>query len=185
MPHFFGTKEDLLPVFELVESKSRLRYVLTGNFLERELAGGVKVFESGTQLPNLGRATAECGSSCDSFLVCEAETAINLRCFQGNDGNRVCIDQLVNPDTVVFNPGGMWGEDVLLNGRVATVSNSPVAQALMRRFRGAIRKTFKNIRAFYVGPAALAMLASGKRLTGAIQSPPEFDLLPPDTGSES
>jgi len=87
------------------------------------------------------------------------------------------VDQLVNPDTVVLNPGGVWRGDILLYGRVATVSGSAESQRLMRRFRAAIRSGFRQVRAFWVGPEALRMLHSGKRLTIAEQSPRGFDLV--------
>jgi hypothetical protein len=48
----------------------------------------------------------------------------------------------------------------------------------MKRFYTAIRKRFTKVRAFWVGPEALALLHAGKRLTAATQCPPEFDLRP-------
>jgi hypothetical protein len=51
-----------------------------------------------------------------------------------------------------------------------------VARRLQRTFDTAIRKHFVKISAFFVGPAAEALLDSGCRLTAAEQSPPEFDL---------
>jgi hypothetical protein len=48
----------------------------------------------------------------------------------------------------------------------------------MSRFASAIRKRFKKHKSYYVGPAALAMLVEGSRLTDALQSPPEYDLKP-------
>ena len=50
----------------------------------------------------------------------------------------------------------------------------------MRRFRAAFKKTFTNIRSSYVGPKALLLLKSGKRLTADVQSPREYDLAPED-----
>src|SRR5438132_7538400 len=158
---FFALKEDLVPMLELVENKGPLRYVLTGNFLKREFKQ--IVFAAGASIPNLGKATADQWISCEAFLVCERETAVNLRTLQGYDGHeRICIDQLANPDSVGFTPGGMWNEDVVLNGCVRTASESQASQALMKRFQAAIKKTFSKVRAFYVGPKAHTLLDSGK-----------------------
>src|SRR5438093_961973 len=100
--HFFGLKEDLLPMLELVESQGRLKYVRTGNFLKHEIKGGVSVIATGAAIPNLGKADADSSIICEAFLVCERETPIQLREFRGNSGEeRVCVDQLVNPDSVV------------------------------------------------------------------------------------
>ena len=176
--HFFALKEDLVPVLELVESKGRLKYILMGNFLKHEFKDG-NGFYAGAEIANLGAATAESSISCEDFLVSEAETPINLRTFRASDGReRVCVDQLANPDSVTFTPGGIWNEDVLLSGRIATASDLSISQALMKRFHSAIRKTFSKVKAFYVGPQALALLENGKRLTQAVQSPREYDLTP-------
>jgi hypothetical protein len=86
------------------------------------------------------------------------------------------VDQLRNPDSVTFTPAGIWDDDVILHGRVATASDSEASQALMRRFHVAIKKGFAKVKAFYVGPQAMELLKAGKRLTIAAQSPREFDL---------
>jgi hypothetical protein len=174
--HFFALKEDLLPVIDSVESKVPVKYALTGNFLKRQIPNGIFVVHTGGAIPDLGRATANQSIACSTYLVTEREAPIDLRHLQAIDGERICVDQLVNPDSVTFTPAGIWNEDVVIHGRVATVSDTPIAQALMKRFYNPIRKTFTKLRAFYVGPNALTLLKSGKRFTGALQSPPEFDL---------
>jgi hypothetical protein len=171
---FFALKEDLLPVLELVESKGALKFVRMGNFARHEVKDGISVFDTGAGIPNLGKASADSTAACEAFLVCERETPVNLRPV----GERVCIDQLANPDSVVFTPGGIWNEDVVLNGVIGTASDSEISKALLKRFQAAVKKTFSKVKAFYVGPKALALLESGKRLAGAVQSPREFDLTP-------
>jgi hypothetical protein len=173
---FFALKDDLIPVLDVVERKGPLKYTLTGNFLVAEMKGEITVFETGTDIPDLGTASGDQQAACDSFLVCEGNVEIRLRRIRGNDGDRVCVDQLVNADTVTFTPGGIWNGDVVLSGRVATVSDTVVAQTLMRRFKSAIKKTFTKVGAYYIGPNALTLLKSGRRLTDAVQSPPEYDL---------
>lgn len=172
---FFALKEDLLKLLELAESNGRLKYVRMGNFPRNEIKEDVSVFESGAEIPNLGQASADSSASCEAFLISERETPINLRPVQGNV-ERVCIDQLANPDSIGFTPGGIWNEDVVLHGRIATASESKASQALMKRFHAVIKATFSKVKAFYVGPKALSVLESGKRLTISAQSPREFDL---------
>jgi hypothetical protein len=46
----------------------------------------------------------------------------------------------------------------------------------MRGVQKVMKKYFTKVRAYYVGPGALALLKNGTRLTGAEQSPREFDL---------
>ena len=173
--HFFALKEDLLPVLEIIERDYPLKYVRMGNFLKEEFAD--ESFLRGADIPHLGRATAESASSSQAFLVTERDLPINVRFLKTATGIERClIDQLINPDTVTFLPGGLWKQDVLLYGRVATVSDTLIAKELMKRFQGPIRKQFTKIGMFWVGSRALELLRAGMRLTGAEQSPREYDL---------
>ena len=165
-------------MLELVDSNGSLKYARMGNFPREEIKDGLSVFRDGAGIPNLGKANAESCAACEAFLVCEQETPVNLRPSQGSTGERVCVDQMANPDSVAFTPGGIWNEDVVLHGRIATASESQISQALMKRFQAAIKRTFSKLKAFYVGPKALGLLESGKRLTMLAQSPREFDLVP-------
>lgn len=170
---FFGVREDILPMLQLVENGPPLKYARMGNFLRDEVGNRLDVFNFGEEIPNLGMATAESAIACESFLVCDKGTPINLEAV-GTE--RICVDQLDNPDTVTFTPGGILNKDIVLHGRIATVSESPASQALMKRFQGAIKRTFSKVKAFHVGPKALALLQCGTRLTISAQSPREFDL---------
>ncbi len=69
-----------------------------------------------------------------------------------------------------------WGDAVLLYGKFGAVSSHPDSLALLRESRLEIRKRFKRIKAYYVGPQAERMLDSGMRLTLALQTPTTFDL---------
>jgi hypothetical protein len=173
--YFYATKEDLFPVLKMVEQGKSLKYVRMGNFTKPEL----DIYMHGSEIPNFGKANSKAGSTCEAFLVCDHATNVNMRAFKGNGAiDRFCVDQLLNPDTVTFTPAGAWNEDILLDGRVATVSQSPTSQELMKLFQKAIKKHFTKIRAFYVGSEAHSMLKAGKRLAIGADSPREFDLAP-------
>jgi|SRR5215813_6016786 len=170
--HFYAVKEDLLPVLETLESHGTVKYVLTGQFPEPSL---VLVFDYGKDIPNLGRATSETGNSSETFLVCKPELQIIPESARVSGQQRFFINQLYNPDTVTFTPAGMWNKEIVLAGRVGTVSDSQESQSLMKRFHSAIRRRFVKIKAYWVGHGALELLRNGKRLTIAEQSPREFD----------
>ncbi|SRR5216683_1862579 len=173
---FFATKDDLVPMLESAESKGSVKYVKFG----RSLSLDCEFFTRGADIPGLGIATFASAHGSDTFLVCLLETQIEARAVNESDGVRSYhTDQLVNPDTITFTSGGIWKPDILLYGRVASASNSPISKFLMRRFQSSIRKHFVKIRSYYVGPGALEALREGKRLTIAEQSPREFDLTLP------
>jgi hypothetical protein len=170
---FFALKEDILPVFQEFEARDPVNYVPAGI----SNSSNYVIFSEGTAIPNLGIASKPAAINCVSFLVNVAGEKINLRTIS-TIGEKSCfaIDQLHNPNTIILSPGGLWDNEILLHGRIATTSDSEVSQALMIRFKKALNKTFIKIKAFYVGPQALAFLKKGKRLTISTQSPKEFDL---------
>jgi hypothetical protein len=86
------------------------------------------------------------------------------------------VEQLDNPDSVLLIAGGEWKDGTVISGSVTTVSTSEFSKTLMRCVYSVVRKDFTKVRAYWVGPDALKALRNGRRLTIAIQSPPEFDL---------
>jgi hypothetical protein len=171
--HFFALKDDLLPVLETVERDGPLKYISTDN----STTADYRSVSHGIQIPNLGIARSESAINCETFLVAESAVAIRVRPIELNAGGvSYAIDQLVNPDTITLTPGGLWGSDIVLKGNVGTVSDSELAQQLMKRFSSAVKRHFKKVKAFWIGPQALGHLDTGKRLTIAAQSPQDFDL---------
>jgi hypothetical protein len=172
--HFFATADDLLPIFSAVERRRQLSYTLTGHVTEPNCIS----HDHGIDLPTLYEPIAfEASVNCPSYLITEAQTSITLRELPLRNGRRQwAIDQILNPDSTVLCHGGIYQGSLLLHGRIATVSKSPVAQSLQRAFDSQLRKHFVRIKAFYVGPNAEKLLDSGFRLTGAAQSPSEYDL---------
>ena len=116
---------------------------------------------------------------CRLYLVADKrQTIISHARPQSAGGIRYEVSQLGNPQTITFQPGGMFGDEALLYGRVATVSEAPASIELYRLFSTAIRKAFSKVKRDYVGSNAKALWESGIRLTQAVQSPREFDLAP-------
>jgi hypothetical protein len=169
---FFALQEDILSVLEIVETGGPIKYARMGGQFDT-----LKTFNAGAEIPQLGRASSDSSISCESFLVAHRETPIQLRFLEKvNNRQRFAVDQLLNPDTIALTPGGLWDEETVLNGRAATVSESQRSEDLMKRFQAAIKKNFRKIKTFYVGPQAYTLLEQGKRLTISAQSPREFDL---------
>jgi len=172
---FFSLRDDLPSLLDEVEQAAPLVYFRMGQF-EGSIAPR---FLRARDIPRLGEAAGDSTSLCDRFLVTLRDQPVRLRPVGAAVRERNCIDQLWNPDSVTLCPGGLWKGDVLLHGSIATASDSAVAQALMRRYRRLFKARFTRVRAFYVGPEAAMLLRMGRRLTGAVQSPPEYDLKPP------
>ena len=170
---FYATGEDLIPVFETVESKLSLKYTSCSHLESPEL----DYFYSGADLPTLNEPLSN-GSAINSptYLISRRETEIKPREITIHRKAFFSIDQLDNADTAVFSHGGFYGESVLLHGRVATASKSETSLKLQRTFASSIKKHFSKIQAFYVGCRAEKLLDNGYRLTFADQSPQNYDL---------
>ena len=178
--HLFAAGADLLPVLAAVEAKHPIKYAL----MKPNFTGDVTEYLPAADLPDLGRAPAPDAVGCQSYLVTERDLTVAPRKIVSGDGTVwFAIDQMINPDTVEVSPGGLWNDEVVLSGRITTVSDTKRADVLMRAYRNAVRRHFVRVRAYWVGPTARSLLDAGKRLTMAVQSPREYDLAPDDHSS--
>lgn len=170
---FFATSADLLRLASIVEGSKRFDYILTGMFESPNPA----VFHSAEAIPNLGKATEVNAINCASYLVVRPGQPVAVRPVPQFEGGQLyAIDQELNPDSITLHPGGAYDEEILLYGRIATVSETPLAVDIYRQFQSALKKTFKKIGRYFVGDEALDEMARGKRLTIGALSPQEFDL---------
>jgi hypothetical protein len=170
---FFAVEGDLLPVLEAVEQAGAVSYFP----MDSSSSAVSDAILRAADIPKLGAASAASSINCDAYLVVERSVSIAIRTVRQTTGvNAYVVDQLENPESVVLTPGGLWTEGVIIMGRVATASDAPMSQALMKRFQRAVKRSFTKIRAFYVGPHAAACMDRGYRLTIASQSPRDLDL---------
>ena len=172
--HFFATKDDLLPVFDAFEAKQPAKYILAGLHHAPELT----VYFAGRDIATLGLPAPSANAiNGYNYLVALPTDEISIRPYAQNSGGvRYAVDQLANPRTITILHGGFFADDVLLYGRVGTVSDDSVAVQLYRGFSSALTKRFERIRAFWVGPRAAELFASGCRLTIGADSPRGYDL---------
>jgi hypothetical protein len=174
MAFFHATADDLLPVLLSVEACRAIVYTPFNHVHEPR----VDQYHTARNLPTLILPQPfESAIGGPTYLVTEAGTEVVLRQLTRYEGkDRWSIDRLANPDSTVLRHGGLYGNNVLLQGEIRTAYKSKAAMRLQRAFDTAIRKHFVKIKAFYVGPGAEALLDSGYRLTAAEQCPREFDL---------
>ena len=171
---FFATADDLLPIFERVEKKHSLAYTLHG-VLESPVLTTV---HSGAAIATF-RAPAPSPNAIAGYqyLATPASVAVRIREIpQVRGGIRYTFDQATTPDSVEVTPGGFYRPEVLLYGRVATVSTTAFSKQVYRAFASAIAAQFVRIQAFYVGSHAEELFRRGCRLTIGADSPPEYDL---------
>ena len=171
--YFFAMRNDLLLALDKLEAKGSVMYTRCG----RLDGPNPEIWKFAVDLPKLGQATGDQHVACDPFLIMEKDSPIRVQTMTMHDGDdRFDVEQGLNPDSIIFHPGGEWRDGALISGSFTTISKSPISQSLMRATHSEIKKQFTRVKAFWVGPEALAAFRQGRRLTSAIQSPPEYDL---------
>ena len=172
--HIFATRDDILPNIKSIESHRSLKYVRYEIYKKKN----VPIYESLTEYKSLGANKTGDHNSGDCFIVVDRETDIH---FQTKRilfvRTKTIINQLTNPDSIVFQPGGIYKNKYLICGHIGTASDSARSFDLYKYFSKAIRKNFAKIESYYVGENALLLLKNGIRLiTMGIDEPIEYDL---------
>lgn len=175
---FFATPHDIIPVLRRFEANAPLKFVVMGNITTPNRA----IYLQSSDIPNPGIATHETGNGSTAYMVSLRDTKNNIRKFVGKSGeHRWTLDNGDNEESVILTMAGLWEDGTLLPGLIDTLHQTSVPQQLMKWFLSALKQEgFTKIERWWVGREAMAMLRSGKRLTTtAVQSPPQFDLKPP------
>lgn len=171
--HFFALPEDLLPVFDLLESRAAVSYTLAGIFDTPDVSSVL----AGRAIPSLHLPAASSSIDCPTYLVTPAGVAVHVRPVPISGGPiRFAIDQLLNPASITLSHRGFDAKGTLISGRVASASDTPQAKKLQSACSYAIGKLFERVNAYWVGPKAMEHYQSGGRLTHSASSPPEYDL---------
>ncbi|MGO9444236.1 MAG: hypothetical protein ACLPXB_05580 [Thiobacillaceae bacterium] len=101
-----------------------------------------------------------------SYLAFDQGRTIAVRpVSQRRGGVKYAVDQLVNPQTVVLDGGGMLDAERLIAGYVGTATNDDLATDIYALFAKVIRRKYEKIKSYYVGPEAVQLLDDGVRLT--------------------
>ena len=133
-------------------------------------------FLEGASLPNLGIANVEQTNACHSYMVSPFTTIpIPKHSFTTDGKLRYDLYSADHLENIRLIHAGRW-KDMVIAGLIDTMGQGQKAQAFMRAFHTAMTKSFTKINAYWVGPLAHQEWLQGRRLTGAEQSPPEYDL---------
>jgi hypothetical protein len=170
---FYATESDLASLLSWLEEQTKLQYTPTGLFDD----GVPQAYLSYADIPDFGRPNHPSATVGPSFLVAVQGTPIQPYPVSRRDGgSRIAIDQRVNADTIVFWPGGRFGDKVVLYGQIGTVSDSVASKHLYDFMAKLFRKRFAKVREFLVGPEAMSLGRSGVRLALTASNPQGFYL---------
>lgn len=170
---FFATTSDLESLLRTVEADRPLQFVATGLFQSPETTP----LQSLRLHARLGIVSVGDLNQAEGYLVTAREQPIVARPVPQRRGDVMyAVDQLSNPATIVFRPGGTYSGTCLIAGQLGTVSDHPLSLALYRTFSSELRRQFERIGSFHVGPDAGRLLDQGWRLTANARSPATYDL---------
>lgn len=135
-------------------------------------------YQSLLQFAGLGTNTTGDHVSGPTLLVVPKNIEITVEPVpQLGGGIRYALDQKPNQESIVFSPGGLYGDNVLICGHIGTIWDNPVALTLYKTFVRSLTRGFVKIGSYRVGPEAEHFMDRGYRMvTIGISSPQEYDL---------
>lgn len=95
---------------------------------------------------------------------------------QRSGGSKFAIDQVIIPDSLYFQSGGVFANKMIVPGRIGITYQTPVAKRLYGAFAKLIARNFIKIKSYYLGPEAHALWKNGMRLGLSLKANPEIDL---------
>jgi hypothetical protein len=172
---FFAVLEDIEQILKNIETTIEVHYYKTGLMDSKNIPNYSSIFDT----PKIGVALSGDWNKIDNYLVMKKETLLNIETVpQRAGGIKFAVDQLNNQNSVTLKLGGIYNdaENVIVAGRVATISDYEDSNELYKLFSTKIKKEFKKIGTFYVGKKAEEKLKMGWRLVTNEKSPNEYDL---------
>lgn len=170
----FATRSDMLPLIENIEIQKSLQYSKTGLFHKEDIS----TFHSLKDFDGLGYCEFGNRPKEVAFIILEKKHKIEIRTVKQRAGGYLyAIDQLENPNSIVFQPPGIYKDKHLIMGSIGTASESKVSKELFRFFKKEIVRGFSKVQGFYIGPEAMKLAQTGVRLiTMHIEQSSEYDL---------
>lgn len=175
---FFAVLEDIEPVIKDIESSIDIRYYNAG--LQLFDSESIPAYDSILDIPNIGITFSGDWNRIDNYLVIKKKEQLIVRKIPQRTGEiKFSVDQMNNLKSIELKLGGIYQEkeNVIVAGRIATISEDEESKELYNLFSTKIRKEFKIIGAFYVGKKAKEKLMLGWRLVTNEKSPREYDLV--------
>lgn len=174
---FFSTFQDMEPILKEIEDAIQIRYYRTGLHSESQVQSHQSFFD----IPEIKFAISGDWNRLPHYLVIKKGVPLEIRKILQRTGElRFAVDQMVNRNSIDFKLGGIFqgGTNVIVAGRVSTISNLEDSAELFKMFFSKIKREFKKIDGFYVGGDAEKKMRNGWRLVTNVNLSKEFDLLP-------
>ena len=170
---FFAERSDLQYILDNVETSNNISYSEAGVFDIID----IPTYNSHKEMHNLGKVNNGDWNHNKFYIVHGKEEIINKRIVSlKTNGVRYAVYQDTNQRTIIFKPGGIFEDGVLVAGSLGTISEEPFSIKLYNQYSKIIKKSFVKVGAFYLSLRAKEKLDNGWRLVTNVKSPIEYDL---------
>jgi len=170
---FFATYNDMKNVLEQFEREENVLYVLAGLFdIETP-----QVFETYRVLNSLSISVDGDATHVPGYLIVSDIKKIAIREVpQRSGGSKFGIDQAKIPDSLYFQSGGVFSNEIVVPGRIGVTYQTPISRRLYGTFAKLIVKNFIKVKSYYVGSEVYDLWKNGMRLGLSLKASPEIDL---------
>lgn len=177
---FFAIEDDLFSLLGEIEELFAFQYVTMGNF---DNVSEIHKYDTYVKIPDLGFTKYGDWAGLDHrYLLIPATVTLNIEEFLlSKGGKKYIVSPALNRNSIELLTKGIYTKkgNVIIAGRIATVSADEFANNLYKSLLSKIKKKFKRIGGYYVGPKAEEKLKKGWRLVQIENSPREYDLAYP------
>jgi hypothetical protein len=171
--NFYATYNDVAKVLEQFEAQERVTYVRTGLFDQRT----PEIFETYRAIDDLSISVDGNAHLVPGYLIVSDPSAIVVREVpQLAGGILFAIDQQLINDSLYFQSGGLFSDQMIVPGKIGIVYQTAVAQRLYGTLAKGLAQTFYKVRSYYVGSEAHALWQNGLRLGLSLKASADFDL---------
>jgi hypothetical protein len=171
--NFYATYDDIGKVLEQVEAQERVKYVLTGLFD----VDTPQTFETYRAINSLSVSIDGDANHVPGYLILKESNAIAIRKVpQKLGGNKFAIDQSLIQDSIYFQSGGTFSNEIIVPGKIGFAYETPISRSLYSAFAKIIMKNFSKVKSYYVGREAYALWQNGMRLAPSLRASVDIDL---------
>lgn len=110
------------------------------------------------------------------LIVTEPNQIVGRKVPQKIGGNKFAVDQGHIPDSLYFQSGGVFSNNIIVPGRIGITRQTPISRKLYGAFAKIIVKNFSKVKSYYVGREAYALWQNGMRLGLSLKASADIDL---------
>jgi len=159
---FYGLEIDLRDILKHIEQNFEVKYIKVGlldytpdtidSFLDTENTIGVSLYKDWNQV--------------DKYMIIPKTEEVEIRNVpQKRGGLKYAIDQMKNPNSIIFYSGGVYNESFIIASKIGTISQTEFSKKIFKSVSSYIKKGFQKEGAFYISDESLKKQKQGVILT--------------------